>query len=781
MTFIVLAESGKVVYRKSVWAFTSDELQSVVRDDLAKLAAAVTKVIGDSLDDSDIAPEILAQLPPPPDEMAKELFDNDGNVPEPMEPEASRPDADEYTPEAYDEYLAAGVVLPLGGEAKKATVTKRTVDAHGVPVGVRHSNPMLDTRMYDVTYPDGSTDSIAANLIAENLYSQVDAEGRSFAILEEIIDYRKTDEALTKANAYGEHKGRRYRKRTTVGWELEVLWKDGSTDWIPLKDLKDANPIEVAEYAVSSNIADEPAFAWWVHDTLRKRERIVKKAKTRYWKRTHKYGVELPKSVEEALAIDRNTQTDFWRKAIEKEMKNVMPAFEFRDDDTPPIGYKHIKCHMVFDVKLIGLVRKARFVAGGHETDPPAESTYSSVVSRDSVRLAFLIAALNDLDILSADVQNAYLNAPTKEKVYTTAGLEFGESNKDRPVMIVRALYGLKSSGARWRDHMAATLREGGFVSTKGDPDVWMRPAVKPNGFKYYEYVLCYVDDILAISHAPQAIMDHLSSKYTLKEGSVKPPDTYLGADIKEFKITDSDDPDKVRWALSSETYVKRVIGDVEQELDKAGKRLRSKVTTPISQGYRPELDVSPELGDRQVTYYQGLIGVLRWICELGRLDILVEVSMLSRFLASPREGHLDETLHVFAYLKSHTRSTLVFDDTLPTFDHEFQQADWSEYYPGAKEAMPPNMPEPRGHSGDRATRRSHSGVLIFVNRAPIMWFSKRQNTVETSTFGSEFIAMKQAVEMIEGLRYKIRMMGIEISGPTSLFCDNQSVVKNAS
>ena len=71
--------------------------------------------------------------------------------------------------------------------------------------------------------------------------------------------------------------------------------------------------------------------------------------------------------------------------------------------------------------------------------------------------------------------------------------------------------------------------------------------------------------------------------------------------------------------------------------------------------------------------------------------------------------------------------------------------------------------------------------MLIFVNQAPILWYSKRQNTVETLTFGSEFIAMKQAVEMIEGLRYKIQMMGIEISGPANLFCDNQSVVKNAS
>ena len=85
-----------------------------------------------------------------------------------------------------------------------------------------------------------------------------------------------------------------------------------------------------------------------------------------------------------------------------------------------------------------------------------------------------------------------------------------------RPVLIVRALYGLKSSGASWRDHMADTLRQGGFVNCKGDADVWMRPAIKPSGQKYYEYVMCYVDDILAISHDPKRIMDYLSDKYTL-------------------------------------------------------------------------------------------------------------------------------------------------------------------------------------------------------------------------------------------------------------------------
>ena len=105
---------------------------------------------------------------------------------------------------------------------------------------------------------------------------------------------------------------------------------------------------------------------------------------------------------------------------------------------------------------------------------------------------------------------------------------------------------------------------------------------------------------------------------------------------------------------------------------------------------------------------------------------------------------------------------------------------------------MPPDAPEVRGqpvsmscfvdvdHACCRATRRSHTGVLIFINRAPILWYSKRQNAVEASTFGSEFIAAKVAVEMIEGLRCKLRMMGVQVEGPTNVFCDNASVMKNS-
>jgi hypothetical protein len=118
------------------------------------------------------------------------------------------------------------------------------------------------------------------------------------------------------------------------------------------------------------------------------------------------------------------------------------------------------------------------------------------VVSRDSVRIFFLLAALNDLNILSADIQNAYLSAPVKEKLYTIAGKEFGPMMAGQPVLIVRLLYGLRSSGKSFRDHLAMHLREMGFVGSRADPDFWMKPASKPDGTEYYQYVICYVDNV---------------------------------------------------------------------------------------------------------------------------------------------------------------------------------------------------------------------------------------------------------------------------------------------
>ena len=189
-------------------------------------------------------------------------------------------------------------------------------------------------------------------------------------------------------------------------------------------------------------------------------------------------------------------------------------------------------------------------------------------------------------------------------------------------------------------------------------------------------------------------------------------------------------------------------------------------------------------------TFFQQLIGILRWAVELGRIDIACEVSILSSFLAAPRMGHIEAILHIYAYLRQHDRSRVVFDSD--TVDHgEYVRPDWTDFYPDAREAVPTDAPEPRGkavqstcfvdadHASDRVSRRSRSGVLIYLNRSPIVWYSKRQNSVETSTFGSEFVALKAATELVVGLRYKLRMMGVPIDGATNVQVDNQSVVYN--
>lgn len=133
-------------------------------------------------------------------------------------------------------------------------------------------------------------------------------------------------------------------------------------------------------------------------------------------------------------------------------------------------------------------------------------------------------------------------------------------------------------------------------------------------------------------------------------------------------------------------------------------------------------------------------------------------------------------------------------DPSHPLIDESgFTQYDWTETYRYAEDPIPPNMPEPKGrimtthcfvdadHAGDKTTRRSQTGILIFCNRAPVIAYSKRQNSVECSTYGSELVAMRQAVDLLKGLRYKLRMFGVPIEGPSDIFCDNESVFKNVS
>ena len=692
------------------------------------------------------------------------------------------PEADHFGHEIYDRYILARIMLPQEDSMARATVIGRKRDADGELIGNSHPNPILDTGLYEVQFDDGRVDTYSANIIAENIFEQVDDEGKKWLLMDEIVDHRKTKEAISHEDRYFERNDKRYAKWTTKGWFLCVRWKDASTSW------EESYPLVVAEYAEANRLLREPAFAWWAPAALRKRKRIIKQLKTRYHRRTEKFGLELPKTVKRALEIDAETGTDFWRKALLKEMGNIEPCMDMLAEGAqPPPGFQFIHTHIVFDIKM-DFTRKVRFVANSSTTEVEAERTYASVVSRDSVRIALLYAALNDLDILSGDVAAAYLNAPAGEKVYFRCGPEFGQL-EGRLGILTKALYGLKTSARAWRMHLGQVLElEMHFEACKADPDVWMRKATKEDGTEYYEFLLVYTDDILIVSHRPREAMSQLDQNFLVKSDSIGSPTTYLGAQVGTYRFPEQ--PDKEYWTLSSERYVKDAVRQVKEWMGERGQSLKNKAPSVLPSGYKPELDATDPCSDEDASYYSSVIGILRWAVELGRIDICTEVSLMASYMAAPRTGHLRAVLHIFAYLNGHDRSRLVFDAR--EFNHEPAQiADWTGYYPDAKEAIPPNTPTPLSkpmqmtcyidsdHAGDLVMRRSMSGVLLYLNRSPIMWQSKKQASIETSTFGSEFMALKAAVEMIKGLRYKVRMMGIPLEEVTHVLVDNMSVVYN--
>jgi hypothetical protein len=248
-----------------------------------------------------------------------------------------------------------------------------------------------------------------------------------------------------------------------------------------------------------------------------------------------------------------------------------------------------------------------------------------------------------------------------------------------------------------------------------------------------------------------------------------------------------------VDLGMSSSNYVQAVVQNVQEYLkDNGDRKLKKKASAPFEATYMAEIDESPVLGPEMANYFQSQIGILRWCVELGWIDIITEVSVLSIFLFMPRDGHLDAVYHLFKYLSLHHNARVVFEPTYHDVDmRDFTNTDWKPMYGDVTEAIPPNAPVKRGkaidlhlfvnsdHAGQHFTRRSRTGFVIYLSMPPIVWFSKRQHIVESSGFGAEFVATKNSIETTRGLRYKLRMMGVAIDSPPYVYGDNMSVVLN--
>ena len=178
----------------------------------------------------------------------------------------------------------------------------------------------------------------------------------------------------------------------------------------------------------------------------------------------------------------------------------------------------------------------------------------------------------------------------------------------------------------------------------------------------------------------------------------------------------------------------------IKIENDQEWDNISSKLVTPLLRNYASSLEDSPDLMADGVQRYQELISQIIWAVEIRCIYILLETSLLLSYILMPQVGHLEQALHIFGYLKANPKSKLGFNPAHPTInENRFQQCDWNEFYRNSEETSPGNIPVLRdkfmlthffvdaNYAGDTETRQSHTGILFFCNRAPIIWFSNRQ------------------------------------------------------
>ena len=579
-----------------------------------------------------------------------------------------------------------------------------------------------------------------------------------------------------------DHKGSKYN--------VLVEWETGEVTYEPLTLISKDDPITCAVYAKKHVLLDTTG---WKHlkryaKTSKRLIRAVKQSRIRQVRASARYqhGFQVPKDYNDAIRLDKENSNTHWQDAMDLELSQIHEYNVFKDTGkaqfqngkvVTPDGFQKIRVHFVYAVKHDGRF-KARLVADGHLTKEPVESIYSGVVSLRSLRMVVFLSQLNDLEIWGADVGNAYLEAYTDEKLCIIAGPEFKELQGYLLIMI-KALYGTRSGGARWHDRLFDILQELKFKPSKADPDVWMRP--EPGG-TCYEYIAVYVDDLAIVAKDPQAFCNELKKKYNLKLKGVGPLEYHLGCTYKK-------DPDGT-LAADPRRYVNKILESYERMFKEKPRKSRP----PLEGGDHPELDTSELCDDHQTKQFQTLIGQLQWLISLGRFDIAVHVMSLSRFRAQPRKGHLDRAKRIVGYLLFLPDGAIRFRTGEPDFSSlKDQEYDWTRsVYSGACEQIPHDIPKPLGKHvqtthyvdanlhHDLATGKAVTAALHVLNQTPIDAYTKRQSTVETATYGSEFVAARTAVDQIIDILTTLRYLGVPIRDKSYMFGENRSVVTSS-
>jgi hypothetical protein len=257
----ILKQNGTVMYRSSVRSLTRDEIKSPTEHkERQEFDISIEENFGPAMNKDDF------QDDPDYTDFVIPTYDcyEDGEV-----PPSKMPDIDdikkEHDVDTYDQYVGAHVRVPIGNEIRSGKVLRRKHELDGTVRGIANASPMLDTRTYEIEFPDDRSDEYTVNVVAENMYAQCVIESRQYNLMGVIIDHRADGHAVAPAEMYINHGRNKKVRKTTKGWHRCVEWKDGTTSWERLADLKERNPVEVAEYAATKSLINTPAFIWWPH------------------------------------------------------------------------------------------------------------------------------------------------------------------------------------------------------------------------------------------------------------------------------------------------------------------------------------------------------------------------------------------------------------------------------------------------------------------------------------------------------------------------------------
>jgi len=447
----------------------------------------------------------------------------------------------------------------------------------------------------------------------------------------------------------------------------------------------------------------------------------------------------IPTTVDEAKS-GRNK--DQWESAMKNEYDSLIQNDTWTLVDLPE-DRRSIKSKWIFKLKTKpdGSIDKfkARLVARGCSQKAGVDylETFSPVARFDSVRTLLSIAAVKDYEIYQLDVKTAFLYGDLNETIYMEQPEEFDDGS-GRVCKLNKSLYGLKQAPRQWYTKFDKVMQQFGLKPSNADPCVYTSPDL---------FVALYVDDGLVIGHSKSKIDKLLKAIQHNFEITSSIAKCYLGIEITR-------DRNLKLIKLSQAAYTKSILKKFYM-LD------CNEVTTPSDHSVqlKRNLDIDGNPGTIADVPYRELIGSLMYLAIGTRPDITYAVNSLSKFLEIPSNEHWTAAKRILKYLKSTINLGIVYNgiNSNPNQLTAYSDADYASCLD---------------------TRKSISGVVLMLNSGPIIWSSRKQNIVATSTTDAEYVAAHDAAKEVVWSRQLLKDINTEQDGPTILHCDNAAAMK---